>query len=94
MSEEYGGDFITISDDEGKEYLLEHIDSVEIDGEIYAAFVPADIGEDDDNYGIVILKAEEGKDGESYFVNVPEEVEEKVYDMVMERAFSDEEEQE
>jgi len=94
MSEEYGADFITISDDDGKEYLLEHIDTVEMDGEVYAAFVPADISEDDENYGIVILKCEEGEDGENYFVNVSEEVEEKVYDLVMERAFSEDGEDE
>lgn len=93
MSENYGSDFITISDDDGKEYLLEHIDTIEVDGEVYAAFVPADISEDDENYGLLILKTETGEDGENYFVNVPEEIEEKIYDLVMERAFEEEEEE-
>jgi hypothetical protein len=32
MSEEFGSDFITITDDDGNQYELEHLDTLEIDG--------------------------------------------------------------
>ena len=56
MGSEYGNDFITVTDDEGNEIELEHLDTAEIDGELYMAFLPADIDEDDEDFGIVILK--------------------------------------
>jgi len=53
---DYGNDFITVTDDDGNEFELEHLDTVEISNELYMAFVPADMDEDDDDYGLVILK--------------------------------------
>ena len=52
----YGNNFITITDDDGNEFELEHLDTAEINGELYMAFLPADIDEDDDEFGLVILK--------------------------------------
>ena len=52
----FGNDFITVQDDDGNELELEHLDSIEHDGEYYMAFLPADMDEDDEDYGIVILK--------------------------------------
>lgn len=75
MSKEkdYGNDFISISDEDGNTYELEHIDTLEIDGEFYLAFLPADIDEDDDDYGLVILKMIEDDDGEEATFVVPDE---------------------
>ena len=56
MGGEFGNDFITVTDDDGNELELEHLDTAEIDGEVYMAFLPADMDEDDEDYGIVILK--------------------------------------
>jgi len=56
MNTDYGNDYITISDDDGNEFELEHIDTVEIDGCYYMAFLPSDVDEDDENYGLIILK--------------------------------------
>jgi uncharacterized protein YrzB (UPF0473 family) len=56
MGDEYGSDYITVTDDEGNEFELEHLGTAEIDGEHYMAFLPADIDEDDEDFGIVILK--------------------------------------
>ncbi|MCL2151492.1 MAG: DUF1292 domain-containing protein [Oscillospiraceae bacterium] len=52
----FGNDFITVQDDDGNELELEHLDSIEHGGEFYMAFLPADMDEDDEDYGIVILK--------------------------------------
>ena len=88
MNEGYGSDFISISDDEGNDYELEHLDTIEIDGIFYLAFVPADISEEDERYGLIIMKKEES-DGEEYLV-VPEEDELNfAYEKFMEQLFSD-----
>ena len=39
--DEYGSDFITIVDDDGNEYELEVLSTLEYNGEIYLAVVPA-----------------------------------------------------
>ena len=92
MSEEYGGDIISISDDEGNSYLLEHLDTIEIEDDTYMAFVPADVPQEDERYGMLLLKVVE-VDGMEEFENIedPEE-EEMVYRKFMERLFSEEEE--
>jgi len=56
MGNEYGHDYIVVTDDDGDEFELEHLDTAEIDGEIYMAFIPADMDEDDEDYGMIILK--------------------------------------
>ncbi len=56
MSEEFGNDIVTITDDEGNEYVLEHLHTLEHKGCFYMAFVPTDMDEDDEDYGLIILK--------------------------------------
>ena len=41
MSEEFGSDFITIVDDDGQEFELEVLDTMDYNGETYLAFLPA-----------------------------------------------------
>ena len=90
MSEEYGNDFITIIDDDGNEFELEHLDTAEISGELYMAFVPADIDEDDEDYGLIILKVV-AQENEDVFSTVDDEDElNAAYSLFVER-LSDEE---
>ena len=35
MSEDYGADFITLTDDEGNEFELEHLGTLEREGTVY-----------------------------------------------------------
>ena len=49
MSEEYGNDFISISDEDGNEFELELLDSFEVDGTNYMVFLPANMDEDDED---------------------------------------------
>jgi uncharacterized protein YrzB (UPF0473 family) len=72
MNDEYGSDFFTITDEEGNEFELEHLDTVEINDELYMAFLPADIEEDDDDYGLVILKVIQ-EDEEDLLISVDDE---------------------
>ena len=91
MSEEYGNDFITIVDDDGNEFELEHLDTAEIDGKIYMAFVPADMDEDDEDFGLVILKVIT-QDDEEIFSTVDDEDElNNAYTMFVERLSEDDE---
>ena len=91
MGGEYGNDFITVTDEDGNEIELEHLDTVEVGGEVYMSFLPADMDEDDEDFGMVILKvAVEGED--EIFVTVDDEdVLESVYAVFMERALDEDE---
>ena len=91
MSSEFGNDFVTITDDDGNEFELEHIDTAEMNGVVYLAFLPADMDEDDDEYGMVILKAKtEGEEELLLTVDDDDELE-LVFDMFVQR-LSDEDE--
>ena len=92
MSEEYGADFITITDDEGNEYELEHLDTIEIDDNIYMAFLPAESEEDGAEEPTEMLLLKVVKDGdEDLFATIDDEDElEHVYEAFMEQLFGDE----
>ena len=93
MSEEYGNDFITIKDDEGNEFELEHLDTIEFEDETYMAFLPADMDEDDEDFGIIILKVIE-EDGEEILGSVDDEDElQRVYEHFMTVLFDDADEE-
>ena len=95
MSEEYGGDIVTITDEEGREYVLEHLDTIEYNDNIYMAFIPADLPEDDPDYGMVLLRAEQdGEFGEWLFSALEDDEEAEVYEVFMKRLFDDPDEEE
>ena len=92
MSGEYGNDFVTISDDDGNEFELEHLDTAEVNGGLYMAFLPADIDEDNEDFGMVILKVVV-ENNEEVFTTVDDDAElEAVYEVFIERLINDEEE--
>lgn len=91
MSEEYGPDFVSITDDEGNEFELEHLGTLERNGTQYMAFVPADMDEDDEDFGLILLKVIE-QDGESLLADIDDQAElDAVYEQFMEELFEDEE---
>lgn len=92
MSEGYSGNIISISDEDGNNYELEHLDTIEMDGVYYLAFLPVNDGKGDEDLGMVILKSEPGEDGEDYLVVPSDEEVDRAYDIFMEELFSDEEE--
>ena len=92
MSSEYGNDFVTISDDDGNDFVLEHLDTLEIDDIYYMAFLPTDIDEDDEDYGLVILKVIE-ENGEEVLMSIDDEdFLESLYERFVERLSDDEDE--
>lgn len=92
MSEEYGSDYITIVDENGSEFELELLDTIDFEGETYMAFLPADMDENDEDYGIIILKSIM-ENGEELLASVDDENElNRIYDHFMEILFNDDEE--
>ena len=75
MSDEYGNDYITLVDEAGKEVELEHLDTVEHNGQTYMAFIPADTTLSD-SYELIIMKVETEKNGEEMLVTLDDEAEE------------------
>ena len=95
MSNDYGSDFITITDDNGEEFELEHLDTTEVDGKLYMAFLPADMDEDDPDYGMILLEVLEEENGDQYFGSIDDNDElERVYEAFMDQLFDDEDEEE
>ena len=94
MSEEYGPDFVSVTDDDGNEFELEHLGTLEHKGNEYMAFVPADMDEDDEDFGLILLKVIE-QDGEQLLADIDDEEElNAVYEQFMEELFADEEDEE
>ena len=90
MEEEFGASFITIEDDEGNTFELEHLNTIEFEGAEYMIFLPADMDENDPDYGFIILRVEE-IDGEEQFASVDDEAElQRVYDYYMQTVFDEE----
>ena len=87
MAEEYGPTFITVTDEDGREIVLEFIDALEYNGQQYQAFFPAETegeDEDDPDNGLVILKVIH-EDGEDLLSTLDSDEElDAVYDLFME----------
>lgn len=93
MSEDFGPNFITLTDEDGNEFELEYIDALELDGQTYMAFFPA-VEEDaaEEDLGLVILKSIM-VDGEEQLSTLDSDEElNRVYDLFMEQLLADEEE--
>ena len=94
MNEEFGTDYITIIDDDGQEFELEVLDSLEMDGKSFMAFLPADMDENDPNFGMIILRVIEDENGDTLYESVDDDDElDKVYDEFVKRLFDDEDEE-
>ncbi len=102
MSEEFGPDFITVTDEDGNEFELELVDTLEHNGVTYHALFPAvaedeetgepvDIDADDEEYGLVIMKVVE-ENGEELLSTLDDDEEvETIYNLFTERFFEEEE---
>lgn len=104
MEENFGPDFITVTDEDGNDFELELVDTLEHQGVTYYAMFPAveedeatgepkDVDADDEEYGLVIMKAIE-ENGEELLSTLDSDEElDAVYELFMERFFQDEEEE-
>ena len=94
MSEEFGSDFITIIDDDGVEFELEVLDSMDYKGQTFVAFLPANMDEEDRDYGIMILRSVIDEKGEELFESIDDDDElQDVYEHFAVLLFDDEDEE-
>lgn len=92
--DQYGSDFITITDDEGKEYELEVLSTLEYNGCTYMAVIPAGDSKDSLQLEVSILKSIE-EDGEPILCTIDDEQElEAVYDLIMDSLYEEDSEEE
>ena len=94
MADEYGSDFITIVDEDGTEYELEVLSSIEYNGSTYLAVIPATDSEDaSEDMEISILKSVD-EDGEPILCAIEDDAElETVYGLIMDHLYEEEEEE-
>jgi len=93
MSDLYGDDIITITDEDGVEYVLEVLATLEVDGSQYYALVPANTEDEEEDLEVSILKAVD-EDGEEILCAIEDEDElEKVYNIMMDEIFAEDEEE-
>ena len=91
MEDIYGSDFMTIVDEDGTEYELEILSSLDWNGNTYLAVIPAGLEEDEDAEVSILKSVEE--DGESVLAAIEDDQElETVYEMIMQQLYEDEEE--
>lgn len=91
MSDEFGPDFITVTDEDGNDIELEFVDSLVYNGVPYLSFFPAE--GDEEEPSLVILKVIE-ENGEE-LLSTPDTDEElnTVYDRFMEQLFAEDDEE-
>ena len=90
MEDQYGSDFITIADEDGTEFELEILSTLEYNGESYMAVIPAADGSEEQPLEVSILKSTE-EDGEPILCDIEDEQELKaVYDLIMEQLYEEE----
>ena len=95
MSEDFGPTFITVTDEDGKEIVLEFVDALEHNGQMYQAFFPAEMEdeEEDPDNGLVILKIIH-ENGEDLLSTLDSEEElDAVFELFMVNLFNDEEDE-
>ena len=91
MSDHYGSDFMTIVDEDGTEFELEVLSTLEYNGCTYLAVIPAG-SEEGEDLEVSILKSVE-EDGEPILCAIEDDTElESVYEIMMDSLYEDEEE--
>lgn len=94
MSEEYGDNFVTMVDENGEEFVLEMLDSIDYRNNTYTAFLPADMDENDPDYGMVLLRNAVDENGDEVFDTIDDDEElDDVYEQFMRVLFDDEDEE-
>ena len=90
MHDDFGSDFMTIVDEDGTEFELEVLSTLEYNGCTYLAVIPA--GSDDtEDLEVSILKSVD-EDGEPILCAIEDESElESVYDLIMEQLYEEDE---
>ena len=93
MADNYGSDYITIVDEDGEEFELEVLMSMEYNGATYQAVIPAVDADEEADLEVSILKNVE-EDGEISLCAIEDEQElETVYNLMMDALYEEEEDE-
>ena len=93
MENNYGSDYMTIVDEDGTEFELEVLTTLEYNGFTYLAVVPAVDADEDVDLEVSILKSVE-EDDEPILCAIEDEEELKaVYDLIMDELYAEEEDE-
>ncbi len=94
MSDEYGSDFITIVDEDGTEFELEVLTTLEYNGATYLAVTLATDEIADEDLEINILKSVEEDEDEPILCAIEDPAElETVYALIMEQLYEENDEE-
>lgn len=89
MADTFGSDYITIVDEDGTEYELEVLTTLEWNGNSYMAVIPAVDADEAADLEVSILKSIE-EDGESILCAIEDEHElQSVYDQIMDTLYEE-----
>ena len=91
--DQYGSDFISIVDDDGNEFELEVLSTLEYNGNTYLAVIPAAESADQLELEVSVLKSVE-ENGEPILSVIEDQEElEAVYDLIMDSLYEEDEEE-
>lgn len=94
MLDRYGSDFMTIVDEDGTEYELEVLSTLEYNGCTYLAVIPAGSEEEEQELEVSILKSEDDEAGEPMLCAIEDEAElEAVYSLIMDQLYEENEDE-
>jgi uncharacterized protein YrzB (UPF0473 family) len=90
-----GANIVVLTDEEGNNHEFEHLDTIELNSQIYMAFVPAGIPEDSDEPAeLILLKLTKDETGEEILATIDDDKElEEVYNAFMEEIYEFEEDE-
>ena len=90
MEQNYGDDFITITDEDGIEYELEILATLDYNNSTYLALIPA-MDDESEDLEVSILKSVT-EDGEDLLCAIEDATElQTVYDLMMDQLYDEEE---
>ncbi len=90
MADQFGSDFMTIVDEDGEEFELEILTTMQWQGSTYLAVIPAGMDEEEASLEVSILKSVD-EDGEPILTAIEDANElETVYNLIMEQLYEEE----
>jgi uncharacterized protein YrzB (UPF0473 family) len=97
MADEMEKNILILTDEDGKDFEVEHLDTVEYNNQVYAAFIPAEMSLED-SYELIIMKIVLEENGDEVLVTLEDEDEEaelfQIFCERLEESFEDEEDAE
>lgn len=89
MADNYGSDFLSITDEDGQEYELEVLSTLQWNGNTYLAVIPAGDSQNEIKLEVSILKSVE-EDDEPLLCVIEDEAElQAVYDLLMDSLYEE-----